>query len=302
MNPRLFASLLASALFAAQAQAQRDFSNTTIKVIEVAAGIYMLEGAGGNIGLSVGSDGTFMVDDQFSGLTPKIKAAIATVTSKPVKFLLNTHWHGDHTGGNEYMTGEGAIIVAQENVRRRMSTEQFTEAFNQKTPPSPNAALPVVTFATSLTFHINADSISAVHVARAHTDGDVLVIFKSANVMHMGDIFFNGAYPFIDVSSGGSARGLLEAVNRALAMTNARTRFIPGHGPLAGRKDLISYQEMVRTVTARVGRLVAQRRTLAQVLAAQPSAEYDAKWGKGFIKPEQFIAILYSSLTESGRK
>lgn len=302
MLSRTLISLGAVAFTATTSIAQQDYSKTVIKVTPVAVGVYMLEGAGGNIGLSVGNDDAFMIDDQFAPLTPKIRAAIATVTSKHVRFLLNTHWHGDHTGGNENMVGEGAIIVAHQNVRRRMSTEQFIQAFNQKTPPSPTGALPIVTFTDSVTFYVNGDSVRAIHVANAHTDGDVLVIFQNANVVHMGDTFFNGRYPFIDLSSGGSVKGVLAAVDRALSMTNAQTRFIPGHGPLANRDDLVRYRDLVATVTSRVTRLIAQRRTLAQVLASKPSAEYDAQWGSGTIKADQFVTTVYTSLSASGKK
>ncbi|MBA3340775.1 MAG: MBL fold metallo-hydrolase [Gemmatimonadaceae bacterium] len=289
-------------LTAGAAHAQPDLSQATVKITPVAAGVYMLEGGGGNLGLSVGNDDAFLVDDQYAPMTPKIRAAIATVTQKPVRFLLNTHWHGDHTGGNENMTGAGAIIVAHENVRRRMGTEQFLEAFNERVPASAGAALPIVTFSETITFHVNGDSVKAVHLRNGHTDGDAIIIFQKANVIHMGDLFFNGMYPFIDVSSGGSVRGTLAAANHALSISNAQTRFIPGHGPLATRDDLIRYRDALRTITDRVARLVAQRRTLAQVVAAKPSADLDAKWGNGFLKPDQFVSIVYSSLATSGRK
>ena len=294
----LTVTLLAISLGAAVGNAQ-DPSQATIKVIPVAGGVYMLEGAGGNIGLSVGKDDAFMIDDQFAPLTPKIRAAIATLTQKPVRFLLNTHWHSDHTGGNENMAGAGAIVVAHENVRRRMSTDQFIEAMNIKVPASPAAALPVVTFTETVTFYVNGDSVRAVHVRNAHTDGDALVMFRKANVIHMGDTFFNGMYPFIDVSSGGSVDGLLAAIDVGLSMSNAGTRIIPGHGPLASRQDLVRYRELLKTVSDRVARLVAQRRTLAQVVAAKPSADYDGKWGGGFMKPDAFVTMVYTSLSKS---
>lgn len=294
----LTVTLLAIPLGAAVGNAQ-DPSQATIKVIPVAGGVYMLEGAGGNIGLSVGKDDAFMIDDQFAPLTPKIRAAIATLTPKPVRFLINTHWHFDHTGGNENMAGAGAIVVAHENVRRRMSTDQFIEAINMKVPASPASALPVVTFTETVTFYVNGDSVRAVHVRNAHTDGDALVMFRKANVIHMGDTFFNGMYPVIDVSTGGSVSGLVAAIDMGLAMSNAGTRIIPGHGSLASRQDLVRARDVLKVVSDRIARMVAQRRTLAQVLAAKPSADYDAKWGGGFTKPDAFVTMLYSSLSKS---
>jgi cyclase len=296
-NGRLLTICLALVVGSSASAQQPDFAQVTVKVVPVATGVYMLEGAGGNIGLSVGKDDAFIIDDQYAALTPKIKAAVATVTPKPVRFVVNTHWHGDHTGGNEAMAGSGAIIFAHENVRRRMSKEQFLEAFNMRTPASPIAALPVITFSDTITFYMNDDTLHTFHVRNAHTDGDAIVVFRKANVVHMGDTFFNGMYPFIDVSTGGSLVGMLAAANQTLAMTNAGTRFIPGHGPLATRADLVRYRDMLATVRQRVGRLVAQRRTLQQVIAAKPLADLDALWGTGFLKPDQFLTLVYGSLS-----
>ena len=279
------------------AQAQPDPAQVTIKVTPVAPGIYMLQGRGGNIAISVGSDDVFMIDDQYAPLTPKIRAAIATVSPKPVRFLVNTHWHGDHVGGNEDMAGTGSIIVAHDNTRKRMSSEQFIAAYNMKVPPSPTGALPIVTFSQSISLYLNGDSVRAVHFRNAHTDGDVVVTFEKADVVHMGDIFFNGSYPLADISSGGSADGIIAAVDQVLSRTTASTKFIPGHGPLGSRAELLSYRNMVKAVRDRVATLVARRRTLAQVVAAKPSADYDAKWGAGFIKPDQFVTILYNDLS-----
>jgi len=288
-------------LIGAKAQAQPDPAQVTIKVIPVAAGTYMLEGGGGNIGISVGNDDVFMIDDQYAPLTPKIRAAIATVSPKPVRFLLNTHWHGDHTGGNENMAGAGAIIVAHDNTRKRMTREQFIAAFNMKVPPSPVAALPIVTFSESLSLYLNGDSVRATHFRNAHTDGDVVVTFEKANVIHMGDIFFNGMYPLVDLSTGGSIDGIIAAVDQILPRTTASTRFIPGHGPLGNRDDLVRYRSVVKTIRDRVARLVARRRTLAQVVAAKPTADYDGAWGKGFLQPDVFVTILYNDLSRRGR-
>ncbi|MEX2109257.1 MAG: MBL fold metallo-hydrolase [Gemmatimonadaceae bacterium] len=275
-----------------------DASQVTVKIVPVTLGIYMLEGLGGNIGLSVGKDDAFIIDDQYAPMTPKIKAAIATLTPKPVRFVVNTHWHGDHTGGNEAMAGSGSIIVAHENVRRAMSKEQFLEAFNSRVPASPTAALPVITFSDTISFYVNDDTVRTFHVRDAHTDGDAIIVFRKANVVHMGDTFFNGMYPFIDVSTRGSLAGMIAAANRVLASTDASTRIIPGHGALASRADLVRFRDMLVTVRTRVGRLVTQRRTLTQVIAAKPLADLDAQWGKGFLKPEVFLTIAYQSLTK----
>ena len=289
-------SLLVLLGWAPLARAQQDFSKVTISVVPVATGVYMLQGAGGNIGLSVGRDDAFVIDDQYAPLTPKIRAAIATVTPKPVRFVMNTHWHGDHTGGNESMASAGAILVAHDNVRRRMSAEQFIEVFKLREPASPAAALPVITFSDTISFFLNGDTVRAVHVRNAHTDGDAVIVFRAANVVHLGDVFFNGMYPFIDASTGGSLAGTLAAVDAVLASTNADTKYIPGHGPLATRADLVRYRDMLRVTHARLSRLAARRRTVEQVVAAKPLADLDAVWGNGFMKADQFVAIAYASV------
>jgi len=284
---------------AAGASAQQDFSKVEVTSEKLAEGVYMLKGAGDNIGLSVGADAAFLIDDQYAPLTPKIKAAVAALTPKPVKFVLNTHWHGDHSGGNKDFGESGTLIVAHENVRKRMSTEQFIEAFGMKTPPSEPVALPVVTFADSVTFHLNGDEIQAFHVAPAHTDGDSVVQFRKANVLHGGDTFFNGMYPFIDLSSGGSVAGMIAAADRMLALANDATKIIPGHGPLATKADLKAYRDMLSTARDRVAALVKEGKPLEQVTAAKPLADLDAKWGQGFLKADPFVSILYKDLSRS---
>ncbi len=291
----LTVSLVLAAGSSAAAQTP-DPSQVTVKVVPVTAGIYMLQGMGGNVGLSVGKDDAFIVDDQYAPMTPKIRAAIMTVTTKPVRFVVNTHWHNDHTGGNEAMAGSGAIIFAHENVRRRMSSEQFLAVFNARVPASPAAALPMITFSDTISFYVNEDSVRTFHVRNAHTDGDAVIFFLKANVVHMGDTFFNGMYPFIDVSTGGSLAGTIAAASQVLMATNSSTRFIPGHGPLATRADLVRYRDMLVTVRQRLSRLVARGRTLAQVSSAKPLADLDAEWGKGFMKPEMFLGIAYESV------
>jgi glyoxylase-like metal-dependent hydrolase (beta-lactamase superfamily II) len=294
MKARLAAVLV---LAAAPALAQQqDFSKVEIKAEKVADGVYMLTGAGGNIGLSVGKDGAYVIDDQFAPLTDKILAAVRTVTPSPVRFVINTHLHGDHTGGNENMGKAGAIVVAHENVRKRMSVEQFSATFNRTTPASPEAALPVVTFTDAVTFHWNGDEIRVHHVAPAHTDGDSIVRFVKADVVHMGDLFFNGGYPFIDTSSGGRVDGVIAAAEETLAVIGDKTRIIPGHGPLATRADLQAYRDMLKVLRDRIAKLKAEGKSRDEVIAAKPTADHDAKWGTGFMKGDTFTGLAYDSL------
>jgi cyclase len=274
------------------AAAQQDFSKVEIKSTKISDTTYMLTGAGGNIGLSVGEDAVFVVDDQFAPLTPRITAAIAQITPKPVKFVLNTHWHYDHTGGNENLGKAGALIVAHHNVRKRMSTDQVIDFLNLKTKPDPKDALPVVTFSADVTFHINGEEVRAIHMPAAHTDGDAVVHFTGSDVVHMGDIYFNGFYPFIDAESGGSADGVVAACDKVLAIATEKTRIIPGHGPLSNAAELKAYRDIVATVSARVKALVAQGKPLEEIKAAKVSADFDEKWGKGFIRPDRFAEML----------
>jgi cyclase len=244
--------LAVAALAAAPAAAQQDFSQVEIKADKVAEGVYMLTGRGGNIGLSVGKSGALMVDGQYRQLSAKILAAVKAITPEPLRIVANTHWHSDHVDGNENLGRAGALLVAHENVRRRMSSEQFMGIFGRKVPPSPEGALPVVTFTDAVTFHWNGDEIHVFHVDPAHTDGDAVVHFVKADVIHMGDLFFNGGYPFIDTSSGGRIDGVIAAADKVLALAGADTRIIPGHGPLATKADLQSYRDTLSTLRGRI--------------------------------------------------
>lgn len=274
--------------------AQTNFDSVQVRTTSLGRGVYVLFGAGGNIGLSVGNDAVFVVDDQFAPLTPKILAAIRTLTDKPVKFVLNTHWHFDHTGGNENLGKAGALIVAHDNVRKRMSTEQFMAAMNRREPPSPKAALPVVTFNDGVTFHINDDSVQATHVAPAHTDGDAIVHFLKGNVVHMGDVFNNAGFPFIDLSSGGSVHGVVAAADRVYAMTNAETRIIPGHGQVTDRNRLKQWRDAVAAVRDGVQREVRAGRTIEQVLALKLTDPYAKEWPGGH---ERFVRAVHEEIT-----
>jgi glyoxylase-like metal-dependent hydrolase (beta-lactamase superfamily II) len=280
----------------AGAAASQDFDAVEIAVQDLGGGVHMLTGRGGNLAASVGPDGVFLVDDQFAPLTDKILAALRPLSDQPVRFVLNTHWHGDHTGGNENLGRAGALIVAHDEVRARMSVEQVMQAFGRVVPPAPEDALPVVTFDRSISFHVNGADVRAVHVAPAHTDGDVLVHFRGPNVLHTGDIFFNGTYPFIDLGTGGSIDGVIAAADRALEMANDATQIIPGHGPLSDRSALASYRAMLQTVRDAIAKQIAEGKDVAAVVASHPTQALDATWGNGFVKPDDFVEIVYQSL------
>ncbi len=282
------------AAWATGAAAQRDFSEVEIKTTLVTPGVYMLEGAGGNIGLSVGPDGAFVIDDQFAPLADKIAAAIGKVSAEPVRFVLNTHWHGDHAGGNEAFRAKGAIIVAHDNVRKRLKEGLKRET--SETRPAPAGALPVVTFSDSVSFYWNGHEFRVRHAADAHTDGDAIVHIESAKVIHLGDIFFNGGYPFIDIASGGDLDGLIAAQDVVLGYIDDDTKIIPGHGPLATKADLASHVAMLKDVRARISALIAQGLDEAAVIKADPLKDLNAKWGVGFINGEAMTRAAYRSL------
>ena len=274
--------------------AQTNYDTVQVRATSLGRGVHVLFGAGGNVGLSVGDDAVFVVDDQFAPLTPKLLAAIRTLTDKPVKFVLNTHWHGDHTGGNENLGKAGALIVAHDNVRRRMSTEQFMAAMNQRVAPSPKEALPVVTFTDAVTFHINGDSVVATHVAPAHTDGDAFVHFAKANVVHMGDAFNNAGLPFVDLSSGGASQGVISAADQVYAMTNAQTKIIPGHGPVTDRARLKQWRDAVAAVRNGVQAAARAGRSIDEVLALKLGAPYEKEWPAGH---DRFVRAVFEETT-----
>ncbi len=289
-----------SMLFCMFAAAQSDrFDKVEIKTTRLTQNLYLLEGEGGNIGVSAGDDGVFVIDDQFAPLTARILAAIKAISGKPVRFLINTHWHFDHTGGNENFGKAGAVIVAQDNVKKRLSTKTAIEFFKSAYGPTAAAGLPVITFKDTVTFHLNGDEATAIHVPNAHTDGDSIIHFRAGNVVHMGDTYFNGLYPFIDTGTNGSVKGMIAAADRALAITDDTSKIIPGHGPLSNKAELKAYRDMLAKVYANVDAMVKARKTLAQVIAARPTKDYDAKWGNGFLKPDQFAEIVYASAVKN---
>jgi len=287
-------------LLAVPCAAQVNYDTVQVRVVPVSGNVYMLQGAGGNIGLAVGDDAVFVVDDQFAPLTRKILAAIATVTPKPVRFVVNTHWHSDHVGGNENLgpAGAGALIFAQENVRKRMAAGGFIEYLKSQVDPSPPSALPVVTFTDAVAFHINGDSVAVFHVPPAHTDGDAIIYFAKANVVHMGDTFHNAGLPFTDLSSGGSLNGFITAADKVLAMSNAQTKIIPGHGPLADRARLQAYRNMVVALRDRIRTLISTGKTVEQILELNIGAPYAKDWPGGH---ERFVRLTHQELTSKKR-
>jgi len=282
----------AASVAACAAFAQQDYSRVEIKATQLGPTTWMLTGAGGNMGLSAGDDATFLIDDQFAPLSEKIAAAVAKITPHPVKLVVNTHWHFDHTGGNENFDKAGAIIVAHDNVHKRMSSDQFIDFMKMKEPAAPHAALPVVTFGDAVTFHLNGDDIQVMHVPPAHTDGDSIVVFTKSNVIHMGDTYFAGMYPFVDTSSGGRIDGMVVACDKALALARDDTKIIPGHGPLSNKAELKAWRDALAAISANIHKLVAAGKSVEEIVAANPTAEFDAKYGNGFVKPPRFAEMI----------
>jgi cyclase len=282
------------AFLATPAFAQADFSKVEIKAEQLAPGVAVLFGAGGNIGVSYGADGTVLIDDQFAPLTPKIESAVAALGASPIKFLINTHWHFDHSGGNENLGRKGAIIMAHENVRVRLV--KGAQMLGQNIPPAPKEALPVITYQDGIKLHLNGDEVRTIHTGGGHTDGDSIVVWKNANIIHTGDLFNNnGGFPFVDTGSGGNAVHLVETLNKIIPLTNETTRIIPGHGPMAKRADLVAWRGMISSVIASVRAGVKAKKTLAQIKAMKPAAKWDTN-PKAFITGDAFVEAIYKSI------
>ena len=290
-----FLLLTVSLLFAVSAHAHTDFSKVEVKATKVAGNVYMLQGAGGNIGVSVGDDGILIVDDQYAPLADKIRAALKGIADKKLRFILNTHWHGDHTGGN-VVFGPEAPVIAHENVRKRLSTEQRSEVFKSTTPPAPKEALPIITFNQSLTVHFNGEEIRAIHFPQGHTDGDSVIFFSTSNVVHLGDDFFAGRFPFVDLESGGNVEGLIRNIGEIIGKIPAGAKLIPGHGPISTIDDLKNYHSMLQKTTEIVRQKIAGGKTLEQVKSEGLPAEWEP-WGTGFIKTDRWLETIYKSLT-----
>ena len=285
---------LAAAATPAAAQAP-DPAKVVIRAETLAPGVAVLFGQGGNIGVSFGPDGTAIIDDQFAALTPKISAAIAALPATPPRFVLDTHWHGDHTGGNDNFGKAGAVIIAQDNVRKRLSAARAERLLKQNLPDTPTNALPMVTFDDGVTIHLNGDTLRFVHVRNAHTDGDAMIKFEKANVLHTGDLFVTYGLPFIDTDSGGSIQGMIAGIDRALALSDAATKIIPGHGPVSKRAEMIAFRTMLTTIMARVAAGMKAGKTLAAIQAEKPAAQWDTN-PEAFIHGDDFVATLHGNL------
>ena len=271
-----------------------DLTKVEFRTEKLADNLFALFGGGGNIAVLTGPDGALVVDSDLVELSPKLRAALTMVSEKPARFLINTHFHFDHAGGNPTLGRGGTVIVAHDNVRKHLMTRQVIDVGVEiVTEPTSPEGLPVVTFADGVKFHVNGEEVAVNHVEKAHTDSDAFVLFTRANVLHTGDLFMSIGYPFVDGGNGGTLDGLIAAHARALALCNDQTRIIPGHGPLVARADLQAYHDMLVMVRKRISDLVRKGRTLEQVEAAAPTKEYDERWGKGFVKPELFIQRIF---------
>jgi cyclase len=274
----------------------QDWASVTIKTHKINDKISVLEGRGGNIGVLAGDDGMMIIDAQYAELNAKISQALATISDKGIQFILNTHWHGDHVGGNALLAKDGAVILAQDNVRKRMTTEQFMEWVDRKVPPSPKAALPVITFQDQITFHLNNEEVYVFHSAPAHTDGDAVVWFKTSNVIHMGDLMVTYGFPYIDVSAGGMLDGLIEFQGDVLQQINDQTVVIPGHGAISSKSDLEKFRNQLIDIRAKIMPYVEAGKSIDEVIKENPIAEYDEIWPNGWVKSKDFLLLTYRGI------
>jgi cyclase len=285
----------------AAAQQPQDFPKVEIKVTKVSGNIYMLEGQGGNIAASVGEDGIVIVDDEFAPLVEKIQAALKKlgITDKPVRVVINTHYHGDHTGGNLPFAAGGATVIAQDNVRKRLESGSAGGnggSIKTQTPAQPKGALPIITFEHDLTVHLNGEDIRALHFPAAHTDGDAIIFFAKNNVVHMGDVFVRYGFPFIDVAAGGSVQGMIATCETVSATSPADVKVIPGHGAVSNLDDVRAYAKMLRETSAAVQKALDAHQTLEQMKQAKILGPWQ-KWSTNFVNSDVFIETLYNSLT-----
>ena len=282
-------------------RSQQNWDSIQVTSQQVKDNIYMLKGSGGNIGVLTGADGIVMIDDQFLELGKKIQDAIASLDNGPIRFTLNTHIHGDHSGSNEYFKKLGSTVVAHDQVRERMSKERFDEGSKTTTPPRDRDAWPVVTFPDKLTLHLNNQDVELLHFEAGHTDGDVIIHFKQANVFHMGDVFVTYGYPYIDMSSGGSINGMITTLDRSLSLMNEASIIIPGHGELCKKADVIKYRNRLADIRDKVSAALKKGKKTEDLPGMGITDAYDAEWGKSFIKGKDFVMIVAAGLKPKGK-
>lgn len=292
MKHLLFIAILFASINSLSAQ-EKPVEFTTFQLSDT---VYMLKGRGGNVGISTGEDGLYIIDDQLRPITTQLLEAIRKVSDKQIRFVLNTHYHADHVGGNETLGAAGAVVIAHDNIRKRMTTEQVSIFSENTTPPYAKGALPVLTFNDRISLHLNGETATAYYVASGHTDGDSIIHFPVSNVIHMGDMFFNGLYPYVDLDAGGSMQGLIVAADLALSLANDSTRIIPGHGPLGMTEELKNYRDYLVEASTNVQELIDQDMGLEQIIAARPTRQWDEELGKTWITPAQFVTFIYNSL------
>lgn len=296
---KAWALALALVVWVSTAAAQQDFSSIEFKQVPVAEGLLMLQGAGGNIGALAGEDGLLIIDDDYTEMEDKLMATLNAIDTKAPRFVLNTHWHFDHAGGNQKVGRSGATIVAHENVRARLRAGGKVEAFNLDVAPADRSALPAITYADAMTMHWNDYTLKLNYAEPAHTDGDTVVYLYRGETLvavHLGDLYFNGFYPFIDVSSGGSAQGVVAGVESVLAQIDDNTVVIPGHGPLASKADLQSYYNFLKSAVSRIAALKLSGKSVEQIVASKPLKDFEAEWGDGFLKTDTWISIVFSAI------
>lgn len=274
-----------------------DWDTVKIEDIALSPTLHYMLGSGGNMLVSTGANGLVLVDNEFPEMTPKIREALAELQDGPVRLLLNTHFHSDHTGGNASLAEDGALIIAHQNARERMLTEQQNLFFNSVTPPAPQAALPLVTFADTMTLHVNGEEVRFFYVNPAHTDGDAIVWFKQSNVVHMGDIYINELYPIIDLAGGGNIDGYAPAIDVVLAMIDDDTKVVPGHGPVGDKASLKFYRDMLVDIRDQVKAMIDKGMDIDAILAANPSRAYDEDWASDRVGPDDVTMMIYLSLT-----
>jgi glyoxylase-like metal-dependent hydrolase (beta-lactamase superfamily II) len=299
MSKNRFLATAVLSWFAAGALAQApDYTKVEYRNEKLTDNLFVLFGGGGNIAVLTGPDGSLVVDSDVPEMSAKMRAAVSLVSDRPARFLVNTHYHFDHAGGNPTLGRGNVVIVAQENVRQRLSGKQTLkqDGIDLTFDPTPREGLPLVTFEDGLQFHVNGEDVSVVHVAHAHTDGDAFVFFEKANVLHTGDLMMSVGYPIVDAGNGGSLDGLIAGHERILKLCNDKTRVIPGHGPVVGKADLQAYHDMLVTIRQRVADLMRKGRSVEEVVAAHPSREFDERWGKGFYKPDLFVQRVFIEL------